>query len=44
MHLAHSEIAKAQMFGVVESVSPEQIEKSVDNAVAVFMRAYGVKA
>ncbi len=44
LNLAHSEIVKAQMFGVVDIVSREQIQKSIDNAIAVFMRVYGVPA
>jgi AcrR family transcriptional regulator len=40
MNLSHSEIVKSQMFGMVESVSSEEIGKSIENAIDIFMRAY----
>lgn len=41
MNLSHSEIVKAQMFGMVEFVSAEEIQRSIDNAIDIFMRVYG---
>ncbi len=41
LQLAHSEIIKARLFGMNAEISAADIERSVENAVDVFMRAYG---
>jgi AcrR family transcriptional regulator len=41
LHLAHSDFIKAQLFGMVDQVSDGQIDRSVENAVSIFMRIYG---
>ena len=40
--LCQSYVYKRLLFGVVESISPEDIEASVEAGVDVFMKAYGV--
>ena len=40
LHLAHSDFIKAQLFGVIDHVSDEEIDRSVENAVGIFMRMY----
>ena len=44
LHLAHSDFVKALLFGMIDTVSPEEIERAVENALGVFMRAYGIRA
>src|SRR6201995_2347549 len=43
LHLAHSDFIKAQLFGVIDHVSDEEIDRSVENAVSIFMRIYGAQ-
>ncbi len=42
LQLSHSEIVKAQLFCVIEQISEAEIERSIENAVDIFMRIYGV--
>jgi len=44
LDLSHAGLHKRVLFGVVESVSDEDIGRRVDAAVDVFLRAYGTKA
>jgi AcrR family transcriptional regulator len=43
LHLAHSDFVKAQLFGMIDHVTEAEITRSVENAVQVFMRAYGTQ-